>query len=96
MRCILSGYEDLRKSSREGITPVESNRKNRSLYALLNVVSALSANETWVPYRESKLTRILQDSLGGSSRVLLLTCLVLMLDWLYCINLMTLASYCNL
>lgn len=71
----LAGYEDLRKSSREGITPVESNKKNRSLYALLNVVSALSANETWVPYRESKLTRILQDSLGGSSRVLLLTCL---------------------
>ena len=68
-----TGYEDLRK---QGTTPVDSNRKNKSLYALLNVISAISANETRVPYRDSKLTRILQDSLCGGNRVLLLTCLV--------------------
>ncbi|KAL8557167.1 hypothetical protein ACS0TY_004571 [Phlomoides rotata] len=68
----LAGYQDLRRS---GITPAESNRKNKSLYALLNVVSAINANEMRVPYRESILTRILQDSLGGRSHVLLLTCL---------------------
>ncbi|KAL0304278.1 UNVERIFIED_CONTAM: Kinesin-like protein KIN-10C [Sesamum radiatum] len=34
----LAGYEDPKKSSRDGITPVESNRINKSLYAILNVV----------------------------------------------------------
>ncbi|KAI3458135.1 hypothetical protein Pfo_014798 [Paulownia fortunei] len=71
----LAGYEDPRKSSRDGITPAESNRNNKLLYALLNVVSAINTNEIRVPYRESKLTRILQDSLGGTSHVLLLACL---------------------
>ncbi|KAL6545209.1 hypothetical protein OROHE_009874 [Orobanche hederae] len=70
----LAGYEDPRKSSRDGITPAESNRNNK-LYALLNVVNAIAINEIRVPYRESKLTRILQDSLGGTSHVLLITCL---------------------
>ncbi|KAL0317798.1 UNVERIFIED_CONTAM: Kinesin-like protein KIN-10C [Sesamum angustifolium] len=71
----LAGYEDPKKSSRDGITPAESNRINKSLYAILNVVTAIYANEIRVPYRESKLTRILQDSLAGSSHVLLVTCL---------------------
>ncbi|KAK4431479.1 Kinesin-like protein KIN-10C [Sesamum alatum] len=71
----LAGYEDPKKSSRDGITPAESNRINKPLYALLNVVSAINGNEIRVPYRESKLTRILQDSLAGSSHVLLVTCL---------------------
>lgn len=42
----------------------------------MNVVYALNANESRVPYRESKLTRVLQDSIGGTNRVLMLTCLV--------------------
>ncbi|KAK6155684.1 hypothetical protein DH2020_009932 [Rehmannia glutinosa] len=71
----LAGYEDPRKSSRDGITTVETNRKNKLLYALLNVVNAINNNEIRVPYRESKLTRILQDSLGSTSHVILLTCL---------------------
>ncbi|GER51013.1 alpha/beta-Hydrolases superfamily protein [Striga asiatica] len=71
----LAGYEDPRKSSREGVTPTENNRKNKSLFALLSVVNAINSSESRVPYRESKLTRILQDSLGGTSRVLLLVCL---------------------
>ncbi|KAL3630622.1 hypothetical protein CASFOL_023606 [Castilleja foliolosa] len=71
----LAGYEDPRKSGRDAITVAESNRKNKLLYALLNVVNAINSNETRVPFRESKLTRILQDSLGGPSHVLLLACL---------------------
>ncbi|KAL3653533.1 hypothetical protein CASFOL_003214 [Castilleja foliolosa] len=71
----LAGYEDPRKNGRDAITVAESNRKNKLLYALLNVVNAINSNETRVPFRESKLTRILQDSLGGSSHVLLLACL---------------------
>ncbi|KAG8365633.1 hypothetical protein BUALT_Bualt18G0126400 [Buddleja alternifolia] len=49
----LAGYEDPRKSSKNGITAVESNRINKSLYALLSVVSAINANEIRVPYREN-------------------------------------------
>ncbi|XP_019051393.1 PREDICTED: kinesin-like protein KIN-10C isoform X2 [Nelumbo nucifera] len=52
----------------------ESTRMNKSLYALQNVVHALNANER-VPYRESKLTRMLQDTLGGTSQILMVTCL---------------------
>ncbi|XP_042510655.1 kinesin-like protein KIN-10C [Macadamia integrifolia] len=52
----------------------ESTRMSKSLYALQNVVYALNANER-VPYRESKLTRMLQESLGKPSQNLIVTCL---------------------
>ncbi|PSR93458.1 Kinesin-like protein [Actinidia chinensis var. chinensis] len=71
----LSGYEDARRKSFEGLILVESSRFNKSLYALLNVIYAINANETRVPYRESKLTRMLQNSFGGTNHVLMLTCL---------------------
>ncbi|XP_052204728.1 kinesin-like protein KIN-10C [Diospyros lotus] len=71
----LAGYEDARRKSCEGLNLVESNRVNKSLYALLNVVYALNTNEGRVPYRESKLTRMLQDSFGGTNHVVMLTCL---------------------
>ncbi|CAA0834354.1 ATP binding microtubule motor family protein [Striga hermonthica] len=71
----LAGYEDPRKSSRDGVTPNDNSRKNKLLFALLSVVNAINSSEVRVPYRESKLTRILQDSLGGTSHVLLLVCL---------------------
>ncbi|KAL2550486.1 ATP binding microtubule motor family protein [Forsythia ovata] len=71
----LAGYEDPRRNIKDGTIFTESNRTNKSLYTLLNVVYALNADEKRVPYRESKLTRILQDSLGGTSHVLMLTCL---------------------
>lgn len=75
----LTGYEDARRKSSDGLSLVETCKLNKSIYALLNVVHALSANESHVPFRESKLTRILQDSLGGESRVLMVTCLVRLL-----------------
>ncbi|XP_056861557.1 kinesin-like protein KIN-10B isoform X2 [Raphanus sativus] len=71
----LAGSEDNRRTGNEGIRLEESAKINQSLFALSNVVYALNSNLPRVPYRESKLTRILQDSLGGTSRALMVTCL---------------------
>ncbi|KAK1285421.1 Armadillo repeat-containing kinesin-like protein 1 [Acorus calamus] len=71
----LAGNEDNRRSCNEGIRLIESAKINQSLFALSNVIYALNNNQPRVPYRESKLTRILQDSLGGSSRTLMIACL---------------------
>ncbi|KAA0043469.1 kinesin-like protein KIF22-B isoform X1 [Cucumis melo var. makuwa] len=69
-------YEDARRRSTDGTSLVENSKINKSIYALLNVASALNSNDNHVPYRESKLTRILQDSLGGAqSRILMISCL---------------------
>lgn len=72
----MQGYEDARRISIDHANSGETANINKSLYALLNVVYAVNTNESRVPYRENKLSRVLQDSFGGSSRVLLLTCLV--------------------
>ena len=72
----LPGYEDGRRKSTDGVNLLENNKINKSIYALQNVISALNANESYVPYRESKLTRILRDSLGGTNKILMVTCLV--------------------
>ncbi|XP_010423872.1 PREDICTED: kinesin-like protein KIN-10B isoform X1 [Camelina sativa] len=71
----LAGNEDNRRTGNEGIRLQESAKINQSLFALSNVVYALNNNLPRVPYRESKLTRILQDSLGGTSRALMVACL---------------------
>uniref|UniRef100_A0A9I9CLJ0 Kinesin motor domain-containing protein n=1 Tax=Cucumis melo TaxID=3656 RepID=A0A9I9CLJ0_CUCME len=72
----MAGYEDARRRSTDGTSLVENSKINKSIYALLNVASALNSNDNHVPYRESKLTRILQDSLGGAqSRILMISCL---------------------
>ncbi|XP_058205944.1 kinesin-like protein KIN-10C [Rhododendron vialii] len=71
----LAGYEDARRKSVESLNLFDSSRVNKSLYALLNVVNALNANENRVPYRESRLTRMLQDSFGGRNHALMLICL---------------------
>ncbi|CAK9184206.1 unnamed protein product [Ilex paraguariensis] len=71
----LAGNEDNRRTCNEGIRLQESAKINQSLFALSNVIYALNNNKPRVPYRESKLTRILQDSLGGTSRTLMVACL---------------------
>jgi kinesin family protein 22 len=71
-----AGNEDNRRSCNEGIRLQESAKINQSLFALSNVIYALNNNKPRIPYRESKLTRILQDSLGGASRSLMVACLV--------------------
>ena len=48
---------------------------NKSLSALGNVINALTApNRPHIPYRDSKLTRLLQDSLGGNTKTVLIAC----------------------
>ncbi|KAL2920696.1 Kinesin-like protein KIN-10C [Bienertia sinuspersici] len=71
----LASYEDSRRKSSEGFNLAEATRVNKSLYAVQNVLYALNAKEARVPYRESKVTRMLQDSLGGTSRILMITCM---------------------
>ncbi|KAF6175106.1 hypothetical protein GIB67_022787 [Kingdonia uniflora] len=70
----LAGYEDTKRKSSDGCSLGEVAWINKSLYTLQNVVKALNTNDR-VPYRESKLTRIMQDSLGGKSQTLMFTCL---------------------
>ncbi|GMY39578.1 kinesin-like protein KIN-10C isoform X2 [Fagus crenata] len=71
----LAGYEDARRKSVDGLNLVECTKINKSIYAIHNVVYSLNANESHIPYRESKLTHMLKDSLGGMSRILMITCL---------------------
>ncbi|RID43750.1 hypothetical protein BRARA_I00593 [Brassica rapa] len=69
----VAGYEDSRKQCSDA--PLEITRINKSIYALQNVLYAINANESHVPYRESKLTHMLKGCLQGSNRTLLITCL---------------------
>jgi hypothetical protein len=70
----LAGSERLKKSGSEGQRLKEALMINRSLSALGTVVVSLNAGAraAHIPYRDSKLTRMLQDSLGGSSYTTLL------------------------
>lgn len=72
----LAGSERLRDSGSEGVNAIETRSINKSLFALGNVIASLSSrNEaTFVPYRDSNLTRLLMDSLGGSCRTLMVAC----------------------
>ena len=45
---------------------------NKSLFTLGNVINALASNKKYVPYKDSKLTRILEDSLKGNSSIYLI------------------------
>eukprot|EP00756_Hemistasia_phaeocysticola_P026966 Hpha_TRINITY_DN16092_c2_g2::TRINITY_DN16092_c2_g2_i8::g.117537::m.117537 len=66
----LAGYERFSKTGISGdpVCKDEAKTINASLLSLGHVVSALSAGEKHVPWRNSKLTRLLQDSIGGKSR----------------------------
>ncbi|WZZ74964.1 hypothetical protein YC2023_086334 [Brassica napus] len=68
----LAGYEDSRKQKND-LTPLEITRINKSIYALQNVMYSLNANESHVPYRESKLTRMLKDCLHFTAGKAMLT-----------------------
>ena len=62
----LAGSEKVGKTGVEGMGLEEAKNINKSLSALGNVIAALAdGNKSHIPYRDSKLTRILQESLGG-------------------------------
>eukprot|EP00929_Paragymnodinium_shiwhaense_P036408 TRINITY_DN19520_c0_g1_i1.p1 TRINITY_DN19520_c0_g1~~TRINITY_DN19520_c0_g1_i1.p1 ORF type:complete len:712 (-),score=188.87 TRINITY_DN19520_c0_g1_i1:257-2392(-) len=70
----LAGSERVKKSGAEGAQLREANAINKSLLAFGNVVSALASKRNHVPFRDSKLTRILEGSIGGNSKTALLVC----------------------
>ncbi|XP_074550695.1 kinesin heavy chain-like [Halichoeres trimaculatus] len=71
----LAGSEKVSKTGAEGSVLDEAKNINKSLSALGNVIAALSeGTKTHVPYRDSKMTRILQDSLGGNCRTTIIIC----------------------
>ncbi|EPB81184.1 hypothetical protein HMPREF1544_12106 [Mucor circinelloides 1006PhL] len=74
----LAGSERLKKTNAVGDRAKEGISINSGLLALGNVISALGdesrRQQQHIPYRNSKLTRLLQDSLGGNSQTLMLAC----------------------
>jgi len=75
----LAGSERQAKTKAKGVRLKEGININMGLLALGNVISALgdeskSGQGQHIPYRDSKLTRLLQDSLGGNSHTLMIAC----------------------
>ena len=77
----LAGSERMKKTGAEGERAREGIKINEGLLALGNVINALADDDNLkkekkvhVPYRQSKLTRLLQDALGGNSQTLFLAC----------------------
>jgi hypothetical protein len=69
----LAGSERVRRTISKGTRLSEAKSINTSLSALGNVIAALAEqNATHIPYRDSKLTRLLQDSLGGTASTALI------------------------
>ena len=69
----LAGSEKVGKTGATGQTLEEAKKINKSLSALGNVINSLTdGTSRHIPYRDSKLTRILQESLGGNSRTTLI------------------------
>jgi kinesin family protein 18/19 len=73
----LAGSERASKTNNRGIRMVEGANINRSLLALGNCINALHENNSknkadYIPFRDSKLTRLLKDSLGGNCRTVMI------------------------
>jgi kinesin family protein 18/19 len=76
----LAGSERAANTNNRGLRLIEGANINRSLLALANCINALSegsekGGKMHIPYRDSKLTRLLKDSLGGNSRTVMIACI---------------------
>lgn len=71
----LAGSENIQRSGADNKRAVEAGVINKSLLTLGRVINALVEKSTHIPYRESKLTRLLQDSLGGRTKTLIIATL---------------------
>jgi len=67
----LAGSERVGKTNATGKTFDEGKKINLSLTALGSVIDALSSNRKHIPYKDSKLTRLLSDSLGGNTKTVM-------------------------
>nr|CAD1840861.1 unnamed protein product [Ananas comosus var. bracteatus] len=67
----LADYDDTKSRDNGSLNLSVGAKVNKSLYALMNVVFALNSSETYVAYRQSKLTRLLQDFMCKSSGAVL-------------------------
>ena len=67
----LAGSERVGKTGATAERLKEAQAINKSLSALGNVISALSTNEKFIPYRDNKLTQLLSDGLGGNAKTLM-------------------------
>uniref|UniRef100_A0A671N8R4 Kinesin family member 25 n=1 Tax=Sinocyclocheilus anshuiensis TaxID=1608454 RepID=A0A671N8R4_9TELE len=70
----LAGSECVGMSGVTGAVLWESSCINRSLSALSDVLGALAERRPHVPYRNSKLTHLLQDTIGGDAKLLIMLC----------------------
>lgn len=77
----LAGSERQSKTGATGSRLKEGIKINMSLTALGNVIESLVSSKVGghVPYRDSKLTRLLQDSLGGNTKTVMVRCLLSMM-----------------
>ncbi|XP_019614504.1 PREDICTED: cingulin-like isoform X2 [Branchiostoma belcheri] len=67
----LAGSERVAKTGATAEQLKEANSINKSLSALGDVISALSSEQSFIPYRNNKLTMLMQDSLGGNAKTLM-------------------------
>ncbi len=74
----LAGSERAAVTENRGQRMIEGANINRSLLALGNCINILSDSKkkgSFVPYRDSKLTRLLKDSLGGNTKSIMIACI---------------------
>lgn len=71
----LAGSEDINKSEAKGATAKEAGHINKSLLSLGRVITALSSNKKHIPYRDSKLTQLMSESLGGLCKTSFIACI---------------------
>lgn len=76
----LAGSERASNTMNRGLRLIEGANINRSLLALGNCINALCESvekgvKVYIPYRDSKLTRLLKDSLGGNCRTVMVACI---------------------